>query len=562
MKIVTLAAIQLVLATLCAAQSARPASQTNQQLATPGAIHHGLSWIRTSPTIKNTDGPVLYQLIFGAAGIPNAVAKFDTNTRHLTNSLITDNGSFVAINALSIDGLTGKVTFAPGQNFPGTANLALNSNNLGGFAPSHYQVALSLSCPIGTALTSISPGGQGQCSSTTPPPQTNPPANLIFSGQAFFLEVIAGKDGFPAMSYEDANGVPHYTHCHDYLCSTYSTVVIDSGVTTPGTGTSLYTDTLFGFPDITYQSASTNGTLKLAQCNNADCSGPIISSFDVQIGRNVGQYNSVYSDNGNGIVASYQDGNGFLKLAECSALLPGGHEWTCSPASNLLYATPDSVNGPVVNTYMGYDALNTVAILYENNSHQLRIATCTFNVYNCNASSGSVQNTVLDTSANFVGTNATFVQNTLGNLLITYERQPGGATQPSQALIVCGSSSSHCTSAGAPQALPFTFPPSGPAQITIGNDGLPIIAVLIPTINAIGIYHCSDSVCTSGTATNVNIPGVTAITAIAMTIGGDGFPAVTYSATNNNLPAGQNVGIGLLHCGNASCNAYSTLSRR
>src|SRR5713101_9610499 len=53
----------------------------------------GLLWQRTSPTIQKPDGPVLYQLLFSTAGTPNQIAKFDTNPRHLTNSLLSDNGS-------------------------------------------------------------------------------------------------------------------------------------------------------------------------------------------------------------------------------------------------------------------------------------------------------------------------------------------------------------------------------------------------------------------------------------------------------------------------------------
>src|SRR5713101_740413 len=559
--IATFSGVALLLATLCSAQSVVSPTRVNRYFVASLRVHPSLACQRTSPTPKQADGPVLYQLIFGGSGAPNTVAKFDTNTRHLTSSLIMDNGSIVAVNAFSINGSTGIVTFAPGQTF-GTATLALNANNLGGFAPSHYQLALNLSCPSDSAVTSIASNGQAQCGSTLPPPQTAPPVNLIFSGQVFYLSIIAGKDGFPMMSYEDANGVPHFTHCHDYLCGSTSTIVVDSNVTTPGTGTSLYTDSLTGHPVLTYQSGSGNATLKLAQCDSLDCTAPVISTFDSALGKNVGQYNSVCADNSNGIVASYQDGNGFLKFATCSTLFPNTNHWSCGQSSFLLYATPDAANGPVVNTYLGYDALNAVTVAYENTNHQLHVVTCTFNVYNCNPGTGSVQNVLLDTAAYFVNTNVSFVQNSLGNVLITYERTPSGGSQPQQVLISCGSNSSHCTTSATPQALPFTFAPAGPAQITVGNDVLPIIAVLMPTINAVGIYHCSNDTCSAGSVATVNIPGVTSITTIAMTIAGDGFPVIAYSGTNTNLPPGQNVGLGLLHCSNLSCNPFNTLSRR
>src|SRR5260370_15665688 len=72
---------------------------------------------RVSPNTEKPDGTVLYQLLFNASGTPGTIAKFDSNPRHLANSLITDNGSIVAIGSLSIDN-TGLITFKSGQSFP------------------------------------------------------------------------------------------------------------------------------------------------------------------------------------------------------------------------------------------------------------------------------------------------------------------------------------------------------------------------------------------------------------------------------------------------------------
>src|SRR5713226_5877164 len=76
-----------------------------------------LHWQRVSPSAEKPDGPVLYQLLFSTAGTPGTLAKFDTNPRHLTNSLISDNGTIVAISGMSVNGSTGIISFAPGQTF-------------------------------------------------------------------------------------------------------------------------------------------------------------------------------------------------------------------------------------------------------------------------------------------------------------------------------------------------------------------------------------------------------------------------------------------------------------
>jgi hypothetical protein len=77
---------------------------------------------RVSPTAERPDGPVLYQLVFNP-GTPGAIARFDTNPRHLVSSDITDNGGIVAIGSsgLMMNAGTGIVTFVNGQTFPGTA---------------------------------------------------------------------------------------------------------------------------------------------------------------------------------------------------------------------------------------------------------------------------------------------------------------------------------------------------------------------------------------------------------------------------------------------------------
>src|SRR5260370_38512136 len=79
--------------------------------------HQELRLHRVSPNTENPDGPVLYQLLFNASGTPGTIAKFDSNLRHLANSLITDNGSIVAIGSFSVDN-TGLITFKSGQSVP------------------------------------------------------------------------------------------------------------------------------------------------------------------------------------------------------------------------------------------------------------------------------------------------------------------------------------------------------------------------------------------------------------------------------------------------------------
>lgn len=105
-----------------------------------------LHWQRISPNLHRPDGPVLYQLLFNAAGTPGTLARFDANPRHLTNSLITDNGNMVAIGGLSISG-AGLISFAGGQTFP------TGSGDVSGAYPSLTVAGLQGHAVAGTAPT-------------------------------------------------------------------------------------------------------------------------------------------------------------------------------------------------------------------------------------------------------------------------------------------------------------------------------------------------------------------------------------------------------------------------
>jgi hypothetical protein len=123
----------MLLAVQVAAYAQQPTSTPEMGIYAPGqlvaSLHHGLAWRRTSPTVQQPDGPVLYQLIFNASGVPGTVPVFDTNPRHLANSPIAISSGNVVIgggSALNINGSSGIITFAPGQTFPasGLPNLA------------------------------------------------------------------------------------------------------------------------------------------------------------------------------------------------------------------------------------------------------------------------------------------------------------------------------------------------------------------------------------------------------------------------------------------------------
>src|SRR5713101_1076392 len=90
----------------------------------------GIVWQRVKTDDRPLDGPVLYQIIFRSSATPGHIPRIANNFT-LTNSLISDNGTQVAIGGLAINGNTGIISFANGQTFPGTGgvNSVTSGNN-------------------------------------------------------------------------------------------------------------------------------------------------------------------------------------------------------------------------------------------------------------------------------------------------------------------------------------------------------------------------------------------------------------------------------------------------
>ncbi|HZR27565.1 MAG TPA: hypothetical protein VFA71_02195, partial [Terriglobales bacterium] len=85
-------------------------------------LHPEVVWQRTSPSVKNPEGPVLYQIIFRSNAAPGTIPVI-SNTFTLTNSPITVGSGMVAIGGLGINSTTGIISFAATQTFPGAGTV-------------------------------------------------------------------------------------------------------------------------------------------------------------------------------------------------------------------------------------------------------------------------------------------------------------------------------------------------------------------------------------------------------------------------------------------------------
>jgi hypothetical protein len=92
------------------------------------------------------------------------------------------------------------------------------------------------------------------------------------------------------------------------------------------------------------------------------------------------------------------------------------------------------------------------------------------------------------------------------------------------------------------------------ASIAIGADGLPVIAYLDDTADALKVTHCGNIACSSGnTITTVDNPANLVGAAASIAIGADGLPVIAY----RDLTASA---LKVAHCGNVSCSAGNTLT--
>lgn len=211
-----------------------------------------------------------------------------------------------------------------------------------------------------------------------------------------FASIAIGSDGFPVISYQDMTAKSlKVAKCNDAACAPGGetlTTVDDPPVNQVGYDTSLAIGT-DGFPVISYAD-STAGTLKVARCFNAGCTGGAVTITTVDDPSNiVGLYSSIAVGSDGFPVISYYDQTALsLKVAKCNdASCFGGDE-----KITTIDDPADSVGG-YTSIAIGTDGYPIVSYL-DSTLFALRVAKC--NDASC-SSSRTITN--VDDPANSVG---------------------------------------------------------------------------------------------------------------------------------------------------------------
>jgi hypothetical protein len=180
-----------------------------------------------------------------------------------------------------------------------------------------------------------------------------------------YSAITTGVDGFGLISYYDyINTNLKVAHCNDLACSSATITTIDSSGDV-GTYTSIAIG-LNGFGLISYRDAYNNGYLKVARCNNIDCS--LAQPFFLDMTGNVGEYSSItIGADGLGLISYYDRGNGDLRVAHCSDV-------SCSSAAISIPITDGNV-GQYSSITIGPDGLGLISY-YDYTNDQLNVAHC------------------------------------------------------------------------------------------------------------------------------------------------------------------------------------------
>ncbi|MCH7735319.1 MAG: collagen-like protein [Chloroflexi bacterium] len=328
----------------------------------------------------------------------------------------------------------------------------------------------------------------------------------------FDTSITIGTDGFPIISYRDGtNGDLKFVRCGNATCSADNTVVIldSEGVVGFDTSIAVGTD---GFPIISYRDI-TNGNLKVAHCGTSDCtSGNTILTVD-DLGRTGEGTSIAIGSDGLPIISFRDDFTEQLRVVHCGDL-------TCSENNLTQKLDNDDFGGFQSSIAIGVDGF-PIIVYRIGITDDLRIIHCG----NVRCSKDNVGRT-LDSVGN-VGFNPSIAIGSDGLPVIAYKNDSTSDLK----FIRCEDIT--CLTKGDAETLdngPLTgFDPS----ITIAADGLPIISYQDASKEDLVLIHCGDVGCTSGVVRNVVIGIGNAGAESSITIGVDGLPIIAYFAAND-----------------------------
>jgi hypothetical protein len=338
--------------------------------------------------------------------------------------------------------------------------------------------------------------------------------------------VTLGSDGLPVISYYDqANSSLKVAHCGNAACSSGTTLATVDNAATVGNYTTI-TVGVDGFPSIAYYDL-TNAQLKFARCIDVACATAITPTLpDPAV--NAGTYASLTIGADNLPIIAYRDAG-----AGGGAVVTHCLDAACTVATRSVVDGTIGV-GQYTSIVLGPDGLPLIAYR-DPTAGTLKLARCGDN----SCTNGTTLATV-----DAGGSYASLVLGADGLPLISYYDTINGHLKVA-----------HCGNTACSAGNTLTTVDSGASvgqytSVAIGADGLPVIAYYDAGIHDLKVAHCGDIACSAGTAlVTVDAAGDVGQYA-SITLGTDGLPVIAYyDFTNRSLKVAK--------CANASCANYS-----
>lgn len=350
------------------------------------------------------------------------------------------------------------------QNFASrSATITIGSDGLpviAFLAPTTSQLML-LRCGTPTCL----PSGQNDVRSIDTA-SGQPPAIAI------------GSDGFPILSYHNGTTVK-FAKCSSVDCATVTLRTIDSATASAAGNPSGISVGADGFPLIFYN----RGTgLRVARCSNASCSTSTSTTL-ANLNQTTTHLSVATGSNGLPVVVFGETSSGFssLRLLRCG-------DATCSAGllNNVSVEDVQAANAfQYTSVAIGLDGLPIIAF-YNAINGDLKVLRCT----SAACDSNGTTTTTVDTTGD-VGKYASIAIPPDGLPIISYY----DATNTELKTAKCGNVG--CTANNTIQSITADAGDVGQeTSVTIGLDGMPVIAYTDVTNTRLRVARCNNSFCT------------------------------------------------------------------
>jgi hypothetical protein len=376
------------------------------------------------------------------------------------------------------------------------------------------QARVASICAPGSAIRAISANGSVTCDTGTPSEAAAPTFSrtpLDFIGNVGLYPSIAiGPDGMPFIAYLDGtNGSLKLAHCQNVNCRSATITTIDTNGT--------YPSTILGADNkilIVYGGAN---SIFSAHCEDAACNTITKTSLYISDGS---LPSLKLGSDGLGLFSYFTVPGGDLKVAHCS-------NTSCSSVNT--YTLDNTSNTTRTALIIGGDGLGLIAYTDGTPNYDLKIAHC------ADVGCTSATTNTLDTASNVdiylsIGTSSD------GFGLVVYN-STGGPSYPLKA-VHCNNSA--CDAADITQLADDS---QGWMMATKAPSGTTLVAYI--TAEGLKIVYCTNDSCSGKSIYILDRNDAYGVGIMDIEIGSDGLPVVAYTSKSQDLV--------LAHCDDIFC---------